>query len=62
MASHSVTGYCSHRHHAESTTDDHNCNYDTTVTSALLNRLLHHADTCVAEGRSYREKGHIPEA
>jgi len=25
-------------------------NNDTTLTSALLDRLLHHADTCVMEG------------
>ena len=37
-------------------------NNDTTLTSALLDRLLHHADTCVVEGRSYRAKDHIPEA
>ena len=37
-------------------------NNDTTLTSALLDRLLHHADTCVAEGKSYRAKDHIPEA
>jgi len=37
-------------------------NNDTTLTSALLDRLLHHADTCVLEGKSYRAKDHIPEA
>jgi DNA replication protein DnaC len=37
-------------------------NNDTTLTSALLDRLLHHADTCVVEGKSYRAKDHIPEA
>ena len=35
---------------------------DTTLTSALLDRLRHHADTCVVEGKSYRAKDHIPEA
>jgi len=37
-------------------------NNDTTLTSALLDRLVHHADTCVVEGKSYRAKDHIPEA
>lgn len=37
-------------------------NNDTTLTSALLDRLLHHADTCVVEGKSYRAKDHVPEA
>ena len=37
-------------------------NNDTTLTSALLDRLLHHADTCIVEGKSYRAKDHIPEA
>jgi DNA replication protein DnaC len=37
-------------------------NNDTTLTSALLDRLLHHADTCVVEGKSYRAKDHIPDA
>jgi DNA replication protein DnaC len=37
-------------------------NNDATLTSALLDRLLHHADTCVVEGKSYRAKDHIPEA
>lgn len=37
-------------------------NNDTTLTSALLDRLLHHADTCVVEGKSYRAKDHLPEA
>lgn len=37
-------------------------NNDTTLTSALLDRLLHHADTCVMEGKSYRAKDHLPEA
>jgi DNA replication protein DnaC len=37
-------------------------NNDTTLTSALLDRLLHHADTCAVEGKSYRAKDHIPEA
>ena len=37
-------------------------NNDTTHTSALLDRLLHHAETCVVEGKSYRAKDHLPEA
>jgi DNA replication protein DnaC len=37
-------------------------NNDTTLTSALLDRLLHHADTCIVEGKSYRAKDHLPEA
>lgn len=31
-------------------------NNDSVLTSALLDRLLHHAETCVIEGRSYRMK------
>ncbi len=34
-------------------------NNDTTLTSALLDRLLHHADICQIEGLSYRAKDHI---
>jgi DNA replication protein DnaC len=34
-------------------------NNDTTLTSALLDRLLHHAETCVVEGKSYRAKDHV---
>ena len=37
-------------------------NNDTTLTSALLDRLLHHAETCVVEGKSYRAEDHIPKA
>jgi DNA replication protein DnaC len=37
-------------------------NNDTTLTSALLDRLLHHAETCVVEGKSFRAKDHLPEA
>jgi DNA replication protein DnaC len=36
-------------------------NNDTTVTSAVLDRLLHHAETIVLEGRSYRMKDQLPE-
>jgi DNA replication protein DnaC len=31
-------------------------NHDTTLTAALLDRLLHHAETVVIEGKSYRMK------
>jgi DNA replication protein DnaC len=31
-------------------------NNDSTLTSALLDRLLHHADTVIIEGKSYRMK------
>lgn len=34
-------------------------NNDSTLTSALLDRLLHHADTVVIEGKSYRMKDRI---
>ena len=34
-------------------------NNDSTLTSAVLDRLLHHADTVVIEGRSYRMKDQI---
>jgi DNA replication protein DnaC len=34
-------------------------NNDSVLTSALLDRLLHHADTISIEGRSYRSKDHI---
>ncbi len=34
-------------------------NNDSTLTSAILDRLLHHAETIVIEGRSYRMKGEI---
>ena len=30
---------------------------DSTLTAALLDRLLHHAETVVIEGKSYRMKG-----
>ena len=36
-------------------------NNDATITSAVLDRLLHHAETIVLEGRSYRMKDHLPE-
>ena len=36
-------------------------NNDSTLTSALLDRLLHHADTAVIEGKSYRMKDQIEE-
>jgi DNA replication protein DnaC len=34
-------------------------NNDSTMTSAVLDRLLHHADTVLIEGKSYRMKDHI---
>jgi len=34
-------------------------NNDSTLTSAILDRLLHHAETQVIEGRSYRMKDHL---
>lgn len=34
-------------------------NNDSTLTSALLDRLLHHAETILIEGKSYRMKGRI---
>ena len=35
-------------------------NNDSTLTSAILDRLLHHAETVVIEGKSYRMKDRIP--
>ena len=34
-------------------------NNDSTLTSAILDRLLHHAETVVIEGKSYRMKDEI---
>jgi len=34
-------------------------NNDSTLTSALLDRLLHHAQTVVIEGKSYRMKDQV---
>ena len=34
-------------------------NQDSTLTSALLDRLLHHSETVVIEGKSYRMKERI---
>ena len=34
-------------------------NNDSTFTSALLDRLLHHAETVVIEGKSYRMKDQV---
>ena len=34
-------------------------NNDSTLTAAILNRLLHHAETILIEGKSYRMKGQI---
>jgi DNA replication protein DnaC len=36
-------------------------NNDSTLTSAVLDRLMHHAETVVIEGRSYRMKDQIEE-
>ena len=37
-------------------------NNDATLTSAVLDRLLHHAETILIEGHSYRMKNRIPDA
>ena len=34
-------------------------NNDSTLTSALLDRLLHHAETILIEGKSYRMKDRV---
>ena len=34
-------------------------NNDSTLTSAVLDRLLHHAETVIIEGKSYRMKDQI---
>jgi DNA replication protein DnaC len=34
-------------------------NNDSTLIAAILDRLLHHADTVVIEGKSYRMKGKL---
>jgi len=34
-------------------------NNDSTLTSAVLDRLLHHAETVIVEGRNYRMKDQI---
>jgi DNA replication protein DnaC len=34
-------------------------NNDSTLTSAILDRLLHHAETILIEGKSFRMKGQI---
>jgi DNA replication protein DnaC len=36
-------------------------NNDATITSAVLDRLLHHAETILIEGKSYRMKDQVPE-
>ena len=36
-------------------------NNDSTITSAVLDRLLHHAETVLMEGRSYRMKDQVAE-
>ena len=37
-------------------------NNDSTITSAVLDRLLHHAETVLVEGRSYRTKDQVAES
>jgi DNA replication protein DnaC len=34
-------------------------NNDSTLTSAILDRVLHHADTVVIEGKSFRMKDEV---
>ena len=34
-------------------------NNDSTIASAVLDRLLHHAETVIIEGTSYRMKDHV---
>jgi DNA replication protein DnaC len=34
-------------------------NNDSTLTSAILDRILHHAETVIIEGKSYRMKDEI---
>ncbi len=34
-------------------------NNDSTLTSAILDRLLHHAETVIIEGKSFRMKGRL---
>jgi DNA replication protein DnaC len=34
-------------------------NNDSTLTSAILDRVLHHAETIIIEGKSYRMKDRI---
>ena len=36
-------------------------NNDSTLTSAILDRVLHHVDTVVIEGKSFRTKDEIDE-
>jgi len=37
-------------------------NNDATITSAVLDRLIHHNETVLMEGKSYRMKDQVPEA
>src|SRR5437879_12620983 len=37
-------------------------NHDSTLTSAVLDRLLHHADTIIIEGKSFRMEDQIESA
>ena len=36
-------------------------NNDSTLTSAILDRVLHHADTVIIEGKSFRMKEEVDE-
>jgi DNA replication protein DnaC len=36
-------------------------NNDSTLTSAILDRVLHHVDTVIIEGKSFRTKAEIAE-
>jgi DNA replication protein DnaC len=36
-------------------------NNDSTLTSAILDRLLHHAETVIIEGKSFRMKDSLPQ-
>ncbi len=35
------------------------CNQDNTLTAAILDRLLHHAETVIIEGKRFRMQDHI---
>jgi DNA replication protein DnaC len=45
-----VIGECLPRHRAKN---------DSTLTSAILDRVLHHAETVIIEGKSFRMKDEI---
>jgi len=51
------TNWCDHRHDQSAYKHWPKIfNNDSTLTSAVLDRLLHHAETVIVEGRSYRMK------